>query len=101
VRALLSILLHLPRYLRLSWRLLRDPDVPRYLKWMVAGAMIYAIWPLDLIPDFTVIGIAEDLALLVLSIRNLVRMSPTHVVTRHARAIADRSEPPTKEDSSS
>ena len=89
MRALFSILFHLPRYLRLCWRLLRDPEVPKRLKWIVVGALVYAILPLDLIPDFTGIGLIEDFIFLVLSMRNLVKFSPPHLVTRHARRIAE------------
>jgi uncharacterized membrane protein YkvA (DUF1232 family) len=89
VRALLSIFRHLPRYLRLSWRLMRDPRVPRHLKWIVAGALIYTASPLDLIPDFTIVGLLEDFLVLLISVRNLVRMSPKPIVTEHAKAIAE------------
>jgi len=101
MRAFLSILFHLPRYLRLSWRLFRDPSVPRHLKWIVAGAMVYAISPLDLnpLPDFTVVGFLEDVVLLVFAVRNLVRLSPPDTVKRHALAIAKKPSPSDNPDS--
>jgi len=90
VHGLLSIVRHLPKYLRLSWRLMRDPRVPRLPKAFVVAVIAYGVLPLDLLPEALVphFGYAEDILLFLVAIRNLVWGSPPHVVTEHARQIA-------------
>ena len=89
-----SILLHLPRYLRLTWRLMKDSQVPLLPKILVVGAVIYVLSPYDLIPEGLIpeFGLGDDLGVLILSIWYLIRCSPPDVVTRHAREIAQESE---------
>ncbi len=90
-RDFLSIILRLPQYIRLSWRLMKDPGVPRYLKLIVVGAVLYAASPLDLIPEAFVLhlGFGEDIIIFLLALRTLIRSSPKEVVTRHANEIAE------------
>ena len=91
---LFSILRHLPKYLRLSWRLMRDPGVPWYLKLIVIGAILYGLLPIDLLPEafFPPLGYGEDALFFLLAIRNLIWGSPKEIVTRHARQIALKTE---------
>ena len=87
---LFSILFRLPKYLKLSWRLMTDPQTPRYLKLVVVATVLYTISPFDLIPEIFLphLGFGDDLLLLFLSLRNLIRNSPQEIVTQHAREIA-------------
>ncbi len=89
-RDFLSIVLRLPQYLRLSWRLMKDPGVSRVLKLIVVAAILYGVSPLDLIPEAFIppLGFAEDVILLLLALRMLIRLSPKEIVTRHAREIS-------------
>ena len=89
MHGLFSILTHLPRYLRLSWRLMWDSRVPLHLKLIVLAAVLYGLSPLDLIPEAFVphLGLGEDFFLFLLSIWYLIRKSPEEVVTHHAREI--------------
>ena len=41
------------RQVRLVWHLLRSPEVPIYLKLVPLAAVLYAIIPTDIIPDFS------------------------------------------------
>ena len=89
-RDFLSIIFRLPQYLKLSWRLMKDPGVPRLLKLMVVAAILYAVSPLDLIPEAFVphIGFGEDIVILLLALRTLIRSSPKEIVKRHANEIS-------------
>ena len=60
--------------LRLGWRLLRDPRVPAWPKWIVpVVAAIYVVSPIDAIPDVVpVAGFADD-AVVLGFVLNLVR----------------------------
>ncbi len=55
-------------------RLLRDPDVSRAGKLVLAGLVAYLALPFDLVPDFIpVAGQLDDAILVVLALRALVR----------------------------
>ncbi len=94
MHGLFSILIRLPKYLRLSWRLMVDSRVPWYLKLIVVAAVLYVLSPFDLIPEAFVphFGLGEDLFIFLLSIRNLIRKTPEKIVTKHAREIAHNTE---------
>lgn len=86
---LLRALPHLPRTMRLCWRLFHDPRVPLYLKGMVIGSLLYAISPFDLIPAvvFPIIGHLDDVTLLLLASHYFIRWSPPEVVAEHLTAL--------------
>lgn len=88
--ASLSLLASLPRYLRLYIRLMRDARVPLKAKMLVVGALIYLISPVDFMPDFLfpVVGQMDDLLVLILAFRGLVRLSPPQVVAEHQAVIS-------------
>jgi uncharacterized membrane protein YkvA (DUF1232 family) len=90
MRGLFSILVHLPQYLRLAWRLMWDARTPGKLKLWVILAILYGLVPIDFIPEGLLLhlGLGEDIIFLVLSVRNLIVHSPPNIVTEHARAIA-------------
>lgn len=90
--SLLRRIPRLPKSVRLCWRLWRDRRVPLYLKGMVIGALLYALSPIDLMPDalVPVIGYVDDLTLLVLAGRYFMRWSPPEVVAEHLAALDRR-----------
>lgn len=73
---------------RLVYALIRDPNVPFYLKIIPFTAVAYLLLPLDLIPDLALgLGQLDDLtAILVLS-KIFVEMSPQDVVAIHLKKI--------------
>jgi uncharacterized membrane protein YkvA (DUF1232 family) len=72
------------RQLRLTWRLLRDRRVQWPLKLIPLAAAAYALWPGDLIPDIlTVLGLADDLALLALAQALFHRLVPPEIRADH------------------
>jgi uncharacterized membrane protein YkvA (DUF1232 family) len=86
---LARIIFHIPNFIKLSLRLLKDRRVPFYLKLMVYGAIAYIISPYDLIPDFLVpfLGFFEDIIIGILCLTGLVKLSPPEVVVGHVKAI--------------
>ena len=93
VRGVLSIISRLPKYLRLSWRLLWDARVPSLPKLFVVLAVLYGLSPFDLIPEAILphIGLGDDIVLVILSIRNLIAASPQNIVQEHAHKIVKKS----------
>ena len=62
---------------RQLWRALRHPLAPGWLKWGVAGLVLYVISPIDLIPDvIPVVGVLDDIVIVPLVIRWLLSRLP-------------------------
>jgi uncharacterized membrane protein YkvA (DUF1232 family) len=74
----------LPDLLRLLRRLAGDPRVPRAARvrlWVLLG---YLAIPIDLVPDFVpVLGYADDVIIVTLVLRAVVRRAGAPVVRRH------------------
>ncbi|MDX1663668.1 MAG: DUF1232 domain-containing protein [Candidatus Promineifilaceae bacterium] len=75
---------------RLVYYLLRDPEVPAYLKLLPLAAVLYVLFPLDLAPDlWPVIGQLDDLTALLVGAKVFVDLAPPHVVARHMDAMQE------------
>jgi len=73
---------------RLFWFALRHPDAPRWLKPAAFGLVLYAISPLDLIPDFIPgVGLVDDVVLIPLAVHLILKCLPPHIL-RQAQARA-------------
>ena len=65
---------------RQLWFALRHPAAPGWLKLGTALIVIYVISPIDIIPDFIpVIGMVDDLVLVPLAIRWMLKRLPPEV----------------------
>ncbi|MBN2012920.1 DUF1232 domain-containing protein [candidate division KSB1 bacterium] len=84
---IINVILHLPQIIRLQWRLLIDRRVALHLKIILIAAVIYAISPLDLLPDFAlpVIGYADDLLIMIAAMKYFLRNIPQHILDEHVR----------------
>jgi uncharacterized membrane protein YkvA (DUF1232 family) len=72
---------------RQLWFALRHPNAPGWLKLGTALIALYLISPIDLIPDvLPVIGLVDDLVLVPLAIRWLLKRLPPEI----AQAAASR-----------
>ncbi len=87
----LRVLLHLPDFARLYWRLFRDGRVSLLAKALLVSSFAYLIWPFDVIPDLLVpvIGEIDDLAIVLGGLWTFVRLCPPPVVREHVAAIAE------------
>ena len=66
---------------RLFWFALRHPDSPPWLKPAAAGLLLYAISPIDLIPDFIAgLGIVDDVVLIPLAVHLILKRLPPHIL---------------------
>lgn len=74
--------------MRLVVRLIRDPEVPIYLKIVPFLGFIYLLFPFDLVTDFLpVIGQLDDLTALVVGGKVFIELAPPAIVARHLRQI--------------
>jgi len=73
----------------------RDPRVPWYCKALAVAVASYALWPIDLIPDFIpVLGYLDDLIVVPLGIALVVRLMPPEVIEEYRiRAAASKRTP--------
>src|SRR6266550_1412768 len=83
-RRLKNLLLFIPNMLLLSVRLLADPRVPAIDRALVAGAIVYAIIPFDLIPDMIpFVGQIDDAYLIALTLLRLMERTDPLVLREH------------------
>ena len=83
-RRLKNLLLFIPNMLLLSVRLLADPRVPAVDRALLAGAIVYAIIPFDLIPDMIpFVGQIDDAYLIALTLLRLMERTDPQVVREH------------------
>ena len=74
---------------RQLWFALRHPDAPGWLKWGTALIALYVVSPIDLIPDvLPFIGVVDDLVLVPLAIRWLLKRLPPDIERTAGRRAA-------------
>jgi uncharacterized membrane protein YkvA (DUF1232 family) len=79
-----NLLLFIPNMVLLCGRLLTDARVPKTEKALVAGAILYAIVPLDLIPDMIpFVGQIDDAYLISITLLRLIDRTDPKVVREH------------------
>ena len=91
----LSDTLREPGFLRELWQqvrlvyyLLRDPEVPIYLKFLPFAAFIYLLSPIDFVPDALVgLGQLDDLTVLLVGAKAFIDLAPPAVVAKHLEKI--------------
>ena len=80
----------LPDVLRLLKRLATDPHMPRRIRVVLAGLLIFLASPIDLIPDFIpVLGYADDVIITALVLRWVTRTAGPQALTAHWPGTAD------------
>jgi len=66
---------------------MRDPRVPWFAKALLAAVALYAVSPIDLIPDFIpVLGLLDDLVIIPLGIALAARLIPRDIMEEHRRS---------------
>lgn len=70
--------------IRLVYRLLKDPEVPIYLKALPIAAVVYLLLPFDFLPDVIPgLGQLDDLTILIVGAKMFIDLAPNQVVERH------------------
>jgi uncharacterized membrane protein YkvA (DUF1232 family) len=79
---------HLPNFVRLFLRLLRDRRVIWSAKALLIGTIVYILSPFDILPDFwLVLGQMDDLALFAMACRMFIQLSPPEAIKEHVTEI--------------
>lgn len=85
-----NFLMFLPNMVRLCGKLLVDRRVPIAEKTLFAAAVVYAVSPIDFIPDvFPFVGQVDDIYLIALTLLRLVNYSDENVVRQHWKGGGD------------
>lgn len=70
--------------IRLVYYLMFDREVPIYLKALPLSALIYVLWPIDLLTDFVpIVGQLDDITAVLVGVKVFIEMSPPHVVAKY------------------
>jgi uncharacterized membrane protein YkvA (DUF1232 family) len=95
----LKFIYHLPKFVKLFLRLLKEPRVPGYKKLLPIIAIIisagYLVFPFDALPDpYPILGQLDDLTVILLimvpSIWIFIRSCPKDVVKELAHQVDQR-----------
>jgi len=80
---------HLPSFVKLFSRLVRDPRVSLSPKLILLAVLAYVILPGDLVPDFLLgLGQVDDLLVIFLGLNLFLRLCPRAIVREHVQVIA-------------
>src|SRR5262245_19293419 len=83
-RRMKNLLLFIPNLILLCGRLMIDPRVPAKERLLVAGAIVYAIIPFDLLPDMLpFVGQIDDAYLISLTLLRLMSNADPRIVRGH------------------
>jgi uncharacterized membrane protein YkvA (DUF1232 family) len=89
-RRMKNLLLFIPNLLLLCARLMVDPRVPTTERVLVAGAILYALIPFDIIPDMLpFVGQIDDSYLISMTLLRLMTVTDPRVVREHWRGGGD------------
>ena len=76
---------------QLVYYLIRDPEVPFYLKFLPAATFAYLIFPFDFVPDILpAIGQLDDLGVILVGAKMFIELTPPHIVARHLEALQNQ-----------
>ena len=79
-----SFLGELLQQIKLVYYLVRDRDVPIYLKVLPFLGVLYVLFPIDIITDFVpVLGQIDDLMILTIGAKVFIEMAPAQVVAKY------------------
>ena len=77
-------LLALPRLIKLTYRLMRDPRISKRKRIFALGALGYLVSPVDVVPDFVpVIGRVDDVLVVALALRHLLDGADPEILAEH------------------
>jgi len=89
LRRFIQFVAHLPSFVKLFSRLVRDPRVSLSPKLILLAVLAYVILSGDLVPDFlSGLGQVDDLLVIFLGLNLFLRLCPRAIVREHVQVIA-------------
>ncbi|MFM6922901.1 MAG: YkvA family protein [Polynucleobacter victoriensis] len=75
----------------LLWTAYQHPECPMYVKLLIGLIVLYALSPIDLIPDFIpVLGYLDEMILLPVLIGLALRLIPNHLIVLAQQELANK-----------
>lgn len=89
LKSIIRAIFYYPKFIKMFARLLIDKRVPWFAKALPMLAIIYAISPIDLVPQFLlpILGGLDDLIILYFGFRGLVALTPHEIIEEHLKRI--------------
>ena len=86
----MRFLYHLPKLLLLIHRLMQDRRVPIFTKFIPLLAVIYIVYPLDIIKEvfFGPFGYLDDIVITYYLLKTFIKMCPQEVVRDHVQQLS-------------
>lgn len=79
------------KYAKIYWLLFKDPKTPKISKIMVLAALVYLIWPFDLIPDIIPFaGLIDEIIIIPLLFYIATKFIPKSVVEDNKRKVSGK-----------
>lgn len=92
-RSIMHVITRIPSYLRMLVGLVGDRRVSRLDRFLVVGALVYIVSPLDFIPDvIPFLGQVDDIFLLMTALQRMVDRAGVDVLLDHWRGDPDELE---------
>jgi len=89
-----GILAEIVKNIKLIWRLLNDRRISPWPKMIVPAALLYLLFPVDIIPDIAPgLGQLDDIAVILLGLKFFVEMCPSEIVRQHLDELASVASP--------
>ncbi len=86
--AVARLLLHIPNFIKLYWRLFTDRRVSWLPKAVLVAGILYFLVPIDVITDFALpVGWLDDAAVLIVAAKAFIKLCPRRVVQEHVQLI--------------
>lgn len=80
-----GLISNIRQQIRLLRLIYKHPRTPRYVRWLTSGTVLYAVSPIDLIPDFIpILGHVDDAIVLPLALWLTFKLIP-HTVLSECR----------------
>ncbi|MBL8149291.1 MAG: DUF1232 domain-containing protein [Blastocatellia bacterium] len=85
-----SLIMFLPNFLKLMYKLLKDERVSGTDKAILVATIVYVLTPIDLIPDFVpFLGQVDDIYAVAIAIIRIINRTSAEVVRQHWDGIGD------------
>ncbi len=92
--AVARLILHLPNFFKLYWRLFTDRRVSLLPKIILVLGIAYLVVPTDILFDFLPLpplGLLDDTAVLIMAAKGFMALCPRRIVEEHVRLIDEGS----------
>ncbi len=82
--------LRFKKEIALAWAMLRNPAAPLSSKLLIGAAILYVVFPFDLVPDIPIIGWLDDGLIAYLLLQFATKLLPPELLTALRSKVEER-----------